>query len=197
MPNTIGLPEATVLLRSAKRVLIFGSSGAGKSTLSSTLGRQLDLPHLSMDRDFYWLPGWVARPREEYRALIAAAVASERWIMDGSFPSSLDLRLPRTDLAIWLRLPRLTCLAGVIRRGIAHRGRTRPDMAPGCPEQLPDREFLSYVWNFERDTVPAIIRGLDAHGPDVPTLVIRSRGEADKLVAAVAFQPAYPDHAAT
>ncbi|MET7243428.1 AAA family ATPase [Methylobacterium sp. EM32] len=176
-------------------MLVFGSSGAGKSTLSSALGHQLDLPHLSMDRDFYWLPGWVARPREESRALIAAAVASERWIMDGSFPSSLDLRLPRTDLAIWLRLPRLTCLTGVIRRGFVHRGRTRPDMAPGCPERLPDRDFLSYVWNFERDTVPAIIRGLDAHGPRVPTLVIRSRREADTLVAAVATRSMCPDHA--
>lgn len=193
MPNEVGLHEAAALLCRARRVLVVGSSGAGKSTLSSTLGLRLELPHLSMDRAFYWLPGWTARPRDEYRALIAKAVAEERWIMDGSFPSSLDLRLPRTDLVIWLRLPRLTCLIGVIRRGIAYRGRSRPDMAPGCPEQLPDREFLSYVWNFERDTDPAIARGLDAHGPRVPTLVIRSRADAGKLVAMVASRTACPE----
>ncbi|AWN46287.1 AAA family ATPase [Methylobacterium terrae] len=196
MPDWIGLHEAGRLLRGAGRVLVVGSSGAGKSTLASALARHLDLPYLSMDREFCWLPGWVVRPRDETRALIAAAVAEERWIMDGSFPSSLDLRLPRTDLVVWLRPPRLTCLAGVIRRGIAHRGRTRPDMAPGCPERLPDREFLSYIWNFERDTTPAIARGLEAHGPRVPTLVIRSRSEASRLAALVADGMPDPDRTA-
>ncbi|KMO40754.1 ATPase AAA [Methylobacterium aquaticum] len=186
MPSCVGVQEAGDRLRSARRVLVVGGSGAGKSTLSAALAQRLDLPHLSMDREFCWLPGWVARPRDEMRALIAAAVAQDRWIMDGSFPSSLDLRLPRTDLVIWLRLPRLTCLVGVFRRGVAHRGRTRPDMAPGCPERRPDREFLSDVWNFERDTAPAIARNLEAHGPRVPTLVIRSRDEAGRLLALIA-----------
>lgn len=186
MPSCVGVQETGDRLRSARHVLVVGCSGAGKSTLSAALARRLDLPHLSMDREFCWLPGWVARPRDEMRALIAAAVAQDRWIMDGSFPSSLDLRLPRTDLVIWLRLPRLTCLVGVFRRGVAHRGRTRPDMAPGCPERRPDREFLSYVWNFERDTAPAIACNLEAHGPRVPTLVIRSRDEAGRLLALIA-----------
>ncbi|MGF3027176.1 AAA family ATPase [Methylobacterium aquaticum] len=175
MPYCVGVQEAGDRLRSARHVLVVGCSGAGKSTLSAALAQRLDLPHLSMDREFCWLPGWVAQPRDEMRALIAAAVAQDRWIMDGSFPSSLDLRLPR-----------LTCLAGVIRRGVAHRGRTRPDMAPGCPERRPDREFLSDVWNFERDTAPAIARNLEAHGPRVPTLVIRSRDEAGRLLALIA-----------
>jgi adenylate kinase family enzyme len=197
MPSCVGVQEAGDRLRSARHVLVVGCSGAGKSTLSAALAPRLDLPHLSMDREFCWLPGWVARPRDEMRALIAAAVAQDRWIMDGSFPSSLDLRLPRTDLVIWLRLPRtdlviwlrlprLTCLVGVFRRGVAHRGRTRPDMAPGCPERRPDREFLSDVWNFERDTAPAIASNLEAHGPRVPTLVIRSRDEAGRLLALIA-----------
>ena len=43
-----------------------------------------------MDRAFFWLPGWRSRERSEIREMIAQAVAEERWIMDGTSPSTMD-----------------------------------------------------------------------------------------------------------
>jgi len=63
-----------------------------------------------------------------------------------------------------------------------HLGTTRPDMADGCPEQLPDKEFLSYIWNFEKKTVPAIVKNIDLHGPEVPVIVLKSRTDINNLV---------------
>jgi hypothetical protein len=60
-------------------------------------------------------------------------------------------------------------------------GRTRPEMAEGCPERI-DGEFLRYIWNFERMTVPKILAGLAQHGPDVPVLQLKSRGEMRQLL---------------
>jgi len=177
------IEDALPILRRANRILVIGCSGGGKSTLSRGLSSRLDLPYVSMDRDFYWLPGWTKRPRADERALIAAKVAEDRWIMDGTGASSFDLRLPRTDLVVWVRVPRPVCLWGLTCRVASSFGRVRPDMAPGCPEQLPDRDFLSYIWNFERRVSPVIVDRLDRYSPDMPVLQLGSHRDMGALVA--------------
>lgn len=175
------LTEAAARLDAADRILVIGCSGGGKSTLSQTICKRLNLPYVSMDRDFYWLPGWIKRPKAEERMLIASQVAEQRWLMDGSGHSSFDLRLPRTDLILWVRVPRWLCLWSAVTRALMGYRRTRPEMAEGCPERI-DGEFLRYIWNFERMTVPKILAGLAQHGPDVPVLQLKSRGEMRQLL---------------
>jgi adenylate kinase family enzyme len=135
-----------------------------------------------MDRAFFWLPGWKLRERSEIRSMIADAVREDRWIMDGTGHATLDLRLPRTDAVIWVRLPRLLCIMRVILRRIRYAGQSRPEMAERCPEKI-DLEFLRYIWNFEKKQVLEILDGLKKHGPDVPVFVLDSRGDAAALLA--------------
>ncbi|MCO5148214.1 MAG: AAA family ATPase [Aquamicrobium sp.] len=178
----IAANEAAPLLEKARRILVIGCSGSGKSTLAQALAARLGSPYISMDREFFWLPGWILRERGEVRRLIAEAVAGERWVMDGTSPGTLDLRLPRADMVIWLRMPRLLCIARVVRRRILHSGRSRPEMAPGCPEKI-DYEFLHYIWNFERTETPEIHAALARHGPDVPVVTLSSPAEVRDLLA--------------
>jgi len=172
------------LLREARRVLVVGASGGGKSTLSRKLSGLLDLPYISMDREFFWLPGWKLRDRAEIGAMIADAVAGERWIMDGTSPGTLPLRLPRTDVVIWLRMPRLLCLSRIVRRRWRYAGQSRPEMTPGCPEKI-DLPFLRYVWNFERTESPEIEAALARHGPGVPVMTLRRPADTAALVASL------------
>jgi adenylate kinase family enzyme len=180
-PYAVDIETAASILRTAERILVIGCSGGGKTTLSGKIASHLKLPFVSMDRDFFWLPGWVKRAKAEERSLIMATVATDRWLMDGTAPSSFDLRVPRTDIVIWLRMPRLLCMWGVTSRWLKWIGRTRPEMAPGCPEKV-DREFLRYIWTFEQKFVPLIAAGLAQHGPDVPVLQLKSRGEMRQLL---------------
>lgn len=183
MLNDISTIDGAVdALRSARRIIVFGCSGGGKSTLSQKLSRVLGLRYVSMDREVFWLSGWAPRPRPQQRQLITEIVAEDHWIIDGNNPKSLDLRLPRADMVLWVRIPRWLCLWSIVKRGFAYRGMTRPDMAPGCLEQMPDRQFLSYVWNFERDDVPEFIEGIRLHGPSVPIFQLRSRTEMSRLL---------------
>ncbi|MGL4198632.1 MAG: AAA family ATPase [Allorhizobium sp.] len=176
------IEDAAPLLRHARRICVIGSSGSGKSTLSQTLAARLNLTYVSLDRDVRWLPGWQERARDEQRELLRQFAAGEAWVIDGSGSSSFDLRLPRTDLVIWLRLPRWRCLFGVAKRVARYKGTVRPDMAEGCPEPFPDREFLSYIWNFERRYAPWIIQEIDRHGPQVPVVTLKSHGEMAHLL---------------
>lgn len=104
--------------------------------------------------------------------------------MDGTSPGTLPLRLPRTHLVLWLRPPRLVSLHGVISRWLRYRGRSRPEMADGCPERI-DADFLRYIWNFEKTESPEIEENLAAYGRDVPVCVLKSRRDNDRLLARV------------
>ena len=182
MPNYISIAEAAQLLTNAQRIMVIGCSGGGKTTLSRALAEQLDLLYVSLDRDVYWLPGWLRRERQTQRKLIAGFVAQERWMIDCSGASSFDLRLPRADLVIWVRVPPRVALAGLTKRILRHFGTVRPTMAPGCPERLPDRAFLSYIWTFGRVHAPLFERNIATHRPDVPVVLLRRNADAVHLL---------------
>ncbi|NLR95996.1 AAA family ATPase [Rhizobium sp. P38BS-XIX] len=175
------LAEAAARIRRANRIMVMGCSGGGKSTLSQKIADRFGLAYVSIDRDVLWLPGWVERAKDEQRAIIISKVREERWILDGTNPSTFDLRLPRTDLVIWVRMPRLLCIWGAVTRWIKWMGRTRPEMAPGCIEKI-DWEFLRFIWTFEEKFSPRVTAGLAEHGPDVPVLQLKSRGEMRQLL---------------
>lgn len=183
--DAITIDEAAERLRTANRVLVIGCSGGGKSTLSRKLAEHLALEYQSIDRDVRWLPGWKERDRAARFKILEELVARERWVMDGSNPSTFELRVPRSDLVIWVRMPRLTCLIGVARRVWRSYGTVRPDMADGCPEQLPDRTFLDYIWSFEKKTAPSFLRKLGQHGDGIPLVTLRSRRDTKRLLQCV------------
>ncbi|MFD2417918.1 DNA topology modulation protein FlaR [Amycolatopsis pigmentata] len=147
-------------LKGIRRVAVVGCGGAGKSTFSRRLGELLDLPVVHLDRH-YWRPGWVETPDEDFRATQRALVRAERWVIDGNYAGTMDVRLPVADLIVFLDFPRWRCLFRVARRTV--RGWGRDGQAPGCPERL-DWEFLRWLWDWPRDARPRVLARLDEHG---------------------------------
>jgi adenylate kinase family enzyme len=166
----------------AQRIAIVGNAGAGKSTLAVALGARLHLPVHHLDAMF-WLPGWVERSRDEFDALQRAAAEGDRWVIDGNYGRTYGLRFARADTILWLDLPRLRCVRGVLGRTLRYRGVTRPDVGAECPEQTPTLAFLYYVWNFARDTQPKLERALAQHGQHATLVRLRSDAETQAFLA--------------
>ncbi len=166
-----------------QRVLIIGISGAGKTTLSTALAARTGLPLIHLDKEF-WQPGWKITPREEWREKVAALASAERWIMDGNFDGSLDLRLPRADTLIWFDYPTHVCLWRAMKRAARSYGRVRPDLAPGCPERF-DLDFLQYIWAFNRVQRPRTLARIAAYGAHLEPIVIRRDSDARGLLARI------------
>ena len=132
-----------------ERVMVIGCGGAGKSTLARKLGEKTGLPVVHLGQ-IWWSPGnWEHLSREEFDVRLAVEMEKDRWVMDGNFNRTLDVRLERADMVIYLDFPRWLCLRGWIGRVLKNWGRAREDMAPGCNERF-DPEMAAWIWNFNK-----------------------------------------------
>jgi len=155
-----------------RRILVVGSGGAGKSWLATRLAAITGLPLVHLDVHF-WRPGWSAMPDDEWAATVARLATAERWVMDGNFSATLRGRLRAADAVVFVDMPRWRCVLRVFTRMIRWYGRSRPDLAPGCPEGF-DLAFLQWVWNFPRRSRPEVIEAMRAAPPGVKRIVLRS-----------------------
>jgi adenylate kinase family enzyme len=174
-----------------RKILIIGSAGAGKSTLATALAERLELPVVHLDAHF-WQPGWRETPREIWKDRVAELLRGDAWIMDGNYGGTLAQRVAAADTVILLVLPRITCLSRVIRRSFRHRGRARPDLNPGCPEQWPDWEFLRWIWRYPRASLPKVLDLLRAHEGNKTIIVLHSAQEVEQFLSSLTAREPSP-----
>lgn len=164
-----------------RKVCIIGCGGAGKSTLAVRLGSILDLPVVHLDA-VHWRPNWEKPPKDVWQRQHGELLEREAWILDGNYGGTMKERIAASDTVILLALPRFTCLLQVFKRAIRHLGRSRPDLNPGCREQLPDREFLEWIWNYNRTRLPGILDDLKRVRKDKNVVILRSRCDVARFL---------------
>ena len=130
------------------RIMIIGCCGSGKTTLAKRLASKLNIPLIHLDV-LHWRDNWEEAPQEEFDDLLTQAIKKDKWIVDGNYDSTIDLRLKYCDTVIYLDYPRWVCLYGVLKRLIKGYGKSRADMGGYCPEKF-DFEFIKFVWNFNK-----------------------------------------------
>lgn len=165
-----------------KRIMVIGCSASGKSTFARQLGKIIGLPVTHLD-NLFWKSGWIEEDREVFRRKQQEVIDTDRWIIDGHYKSTMDIRLERADLVFWYRLSRYKCISGYIRRmlkGMIQKG-GRPDITEGCNEKL-DFEFMKHIWNFNKTQVKPT-EELLKHYPGIKVIIFNSRKQADKFLA--------------
>ncbi len=169
-----------------KRIMIIGSGGSGKSRLAARLGVILELPVYHLDR-LFWHPGWQETPRDEWRAIQERIAAQPRWIVDGNYSGTLEVRLAACDTVIWLDLPTWVCLLGALERYLRYRGRTRPDMGEECTERL-NWAYLGWIRSYRRRRRPRVLQALQSLDLSKEAIVLHSRREIDRWLQEIARQ---------
>ena len=162
-----------------ERIQIMGCSGSGKSTLARKLGEKTGLPVVHIDQ-LFWKSGWVESTEEEIDGKILEAAAGERWIIDGNYSRTLQHRLNRCDLVVYLDFPRWFCIVSVIRRYLQNLGRVRPDMPKGCPEKI-DRAFLAWIWTYNGTHREKFLNIL-AELPAKRVIILKNRREVKRFL---------------
>ncbi len=163
-----------------KRIMIIGASGSGKTTLARALGKSLNLPVIHID-PMYFTEGWVQRAREETEALIHEAIQAPEWVFEGNCSSTFDERAELADLIVVLELGRVRRVLRTLWRSLRFYGRTRPEMASGCPERLNLEFHFGWVWNYDTNSRPKMEAFVERWQGRKPILKIASPKIADRF----------------
>ncbi|MGM0898920.1 MAG: topology modulation protein [Bacillota bacterium] len=167
-----------------QRIMVIGvSAGAGKSTFARRLGEAMKLPVHHLDV-YYWQPGWVETEEKEFQRKQQELANEPRWIIEGNYNSTVDIRLAACDALIQLQLPLWRCLWRVVKRRIQYRKQARPDVAPGCPEKL-DYEFLKFIVTTYRGRQKSqhhLIKEFIMEYPEKQAYILRTQPEIDAFL---------------
>ncbi|MFD7813693.1 topology modulation protein [Streptomyces sp. NPDC059785] len=102
-----------------KKVAVVGCGGSGKSHVARELGRVLGAPVTHLDAAFYD-DEWNALPMDKFTDLQRELVARPRWVIDGNYNSTLQVRLEACDTVVLMDVSTVAALYGVISRQIRH-----------------------------------------------------------------------------
>jgi adenylate kinase family enzyme len=124
-----------------KVAIVTSASGSGGTTVGREIARRLDVPFHELDA-LFWQPGWVESTAEELRAAVEPIVATDAWVIDGSYQSKIgQLVLGNADVVVWLDLPLRSWLPRLVRRTF-RRARSGEVLWDGNRESL-RKAFLS------------------------------------------------------
>ena len=132
---------------------------------------------------YFWQPGWVETPKDEWLKALDGILRRDAWIIDGNYSKTIELRARYCDTIIFLDFPRTVCVWRVLKRFVKYRKVSRPDVAEGCPEQIP-LHFLLWVWSYQKRSRPKILETLRQNA-DKKIVRLRSQAEADKFLESV------------
>ena len=159
------------------KAIIIGCPGSGKTTFAEKLQKCTGLPLYYLDAIWH-KPDKTHIPREEFDQRITEIFSEEKWIIDGNYKRTIEMRIKECDTVFLFDLPTEVCLQGVTER----IGKERYDL-PWLETQV-DPEFRQVIEDFPKDTLPYIYDLLQKYS-EKDIHIFKSRAEADEYLRMV------------
>ena len=157
------------------KAIIIGCPGSGKTTFAEKLQKCTDLPLYYLDAIWH-KPDKTHIPREEFDQRIAEIFETPKWIIDGNYKRTIEMRMKQCDTVFLFDLPVEMCLQGVTDRV----GKERYDL-PWLETQV-DPEFRQFIEDFPKDTLPYIYELIEKYKDEKRVIIFKSREEADGFI---------------
>lgn len=155
-----------------KKIIIIGCSGSGKSTFARSLAQITNLPLYYLDM-LYWREDCSHISREEFICKQKEIFKTDKWIIDGNFRNTLELRIKESEVIYFFDIPAEICIEGALNRG------KRPDM----PCLLPaDKELIDYIKNYNISCKPMVLNCFSKY-PCKKVITFHSHSEVDAYIS--------------
>lgn len=154
------------------KIIIIGCPGSGKSTFARKLRDATGLPLYYLDM-LWHKPDKTNISIEEFDKLLNEFVKRDKWIIDGNYLRTLEIRLKMCDCVFLLDYSLNVCLSGAQSR----IGKQREDM-PWIETEF-DEQFRQWIIDFSKDQLPQIYTMLERYKKDKNIIVFRNRKESD------------------
>ena len=158
-----------------EKIIVIGCPGRGKSTFSRALHQITGIPLVHLDM-LYWNRDKTTVEKAVFLERLAKAMRQHRWIIDGNYASTMELRMQACDTVIFLDYPVGLCLEGIRQR----RCTVRSDMP--WVETEEDAEFLAFIQNYNRQNRPEVLHLLNLY-PQKEIHIFQNRSEAEAFLA--------------
>lgn len=132
-----------------QKVIVIGSPGAGKSEFARKLRNATQLPLYYLDMLWHKIDK-TNFTQDEFDIELNKILGKDKWIIDGNYLRTLEIRLKECDTVFLLDYPLDICLSGAKSR----IGKKREDM-PWVETQF-DEEFKQWIMDFPKDQLPQI-----------------------------------------
>ncbi len=157
------------------KIVVVGPSGAGKSEFSRKLNKILNIELFHLD-NIFWNEDKTHIEREEFDNKLSDILHKDRWIIDGDYSRTYEVRFKNADTIFFLDYPKDICLEGANSR----IGKKRDDL-PWIEEEF-DKEFKEWIINWFIETRPILIELINKYKNDKSIIIFKSREEANDFI---------------
>ena len=158
-----------------KKIIVIGCPGSGKSYFSKKLKEILNYPIYHLD--LIWnKPDKTTISRDEFDKILNNIFKEEKWIMDGNYQRTLEMRIKACDTIILLDYDLDVSLEGAISRV----GQKRDDM-PWQEAEL-NEDFKNKILNFRNEKLPEIYKLLDTYKDEKEIIIFKNREESNSYL---------------
>ena len=161
-----------------KKVIVIGCPGSGKTTFAEKLQKKTGLPLYYLDAIWH-KPDKTHIPREEFDERIKEIFNTDKWIIDGNYSRTIEMRLKECDTVFMFDLPTALCIQGATER----IGKGRYDL-PWLETEL-DPEFESFIKEFPETTLPQIYDLIEKFKLEKDVIIFTTREEAEAYLRSI------------
>ena len=154
------------------KIIVLGCPGSGKSTFSKKLHEVTQLPLIHLD-NIWWKKDRSHISREEFDRKLGEILHGDKWIIDGNYSRTYEVRFKACDTVIFFDLSFEECMSGIKERV----GKKRSDI-PWTEQEL-DPELVKLVDDYDSDNRPVILSLMEKYS-NKNRFIFQSRSAADE-----------------
>ena len=158
------------------KIVIIGCPGSGKSTFSKALHDKIKIPLFHLDMMF-WNADKTTVEKSVFKKRLSNVLKLEKWMIDGNYQSTMELRMQECDTIFFLDYSLDTCLEGIRAR----RGKARADMPWIESEHEEDTEFIEFIKNYRLENRPVVLALLKKYEYK-KIYIFKARSEAEEFL---------------
>ena len=158
------------------KIIVIGCPGCGKSTFSRELHKIINIPLFHLDM-MYWNTDKTTVGKNVFCEKLSEVLKKDKWIIDGNYASTMELRIAACDTVIFLDYPLEICLSGIRER----HGKTHSDI-PWVSNSEDEAELIAFAESYHLQQRPQVMRLLNKYS-EKKIIIFANRSEADAFLS--------------
>lgn len=167
-----------------ERISIIGAGGSGKSTLARQLGEKLDIEVYYLNKIWRKDPDHHISEEEFIKIQKEIIENNDKFIFDGNYMSTLDLRLEASDTIIFLDFPTSTNLKQSVKKSLTEDNRDNEDPYLDHTGKI-NLKYINWLLNFEKEDRETILDKLNELKLEKKIIIIDNNNKKDLFLDSI------------